>query len=121
MRKVWYVWCKGEFHDRVCGSTVGTCLHAHDAGSQATRQRAAVVANKTLTEFLLDAGLNAALETLADRRVFQLDEKRWDSFTAPLAAPPNNPKLRKLLTRKVPGKSDVGTTDRDHRLFSSAA
>ncbi len=65
-----------------------------------TLQRAAVVANKTLTEFLLESGLNAAFETLADRRVFQLDDKRWDVFMAALAAPPkNNPKLRKLLAR----------------------
>src|SRR6202140_6969 len=66
-----------------------------------TLQRAAAVTNKTLTEFLLDTGLNAALDTLADRRVFQLDQKRWDAFMTALAAPPkNNPKLRKLLARK---------------------
>ena len=66
-----------------------------------TLQRAAAVTNKTLTEFLLDTGLTAALDTLADRRVFQLDGKRWDTFMAALAAPPkSNPKLRKLLARK---------------------
>jgi uncharacterized protein (DUF1778 family) len=66
-----------------------------------TLQRAAAVTNKTVTEFLLDSGLNAAFDTLADRRVFQLDEKRWDAFMAALAAPPkNNPRLRKLLARK---------------------
>jgi uncharacterized protein (DUF1778 family) len=66
-----------------------------------TLQRAAAVTNKTLTEFLLDSGLTAALDTLADRRVFQLDEKRWNVFMAALAAPPrNNPKLRKLLARR---------------------
>lgn len=66
-----------------------------------TLQRAAAVTNKSLTEFLLDTGLNAALDTLADRRVFQLDEKRWNAFMAALAAPPKaNPKLRKLLARK---------------------
>jgi uncharacterized protein (DUF1778 family) len=66
-----------------------------------TLQRAAAVANKTVTEFLLDSGLNAAFDTLADRRVFQLDEKRWAHFMAQLAAPPkDNPRLRKLLARK---------------------
>jgi uncharacterized protein (DUF1778 family) len=66
-----------------------------------TLQQAAAVTNKTLTEFLLDSGLTAAFDTLADRRVFQLDEKRWDAFMAALAAPPkNNAKLRKLLARK---------------------
>jgi uncharacterized protein (DUF1778 family) len=64
-------------------------------------QRAAAVTNKTLTEFLLDTGLNAAADTLSDRRVFQLDKKRWDAFMAALSTPPkNNPKLRKLLARK---------------------
>ena len=66
-----------------------------------TLQRAAAVTNKSLTEFLLDTGLNAALDTLADRRVFQLDQKSWTAFMAELAAPPkNNPRLRKLLARK---------------------
>jgi uncharacterized protein (DUF1778 family) len=66
-----------------------------------TLQRAAAVSNKTLTEFLLDTGLNAAFDTLADRRVFQLDQKRWDAFMAALSArPKRNPRLRKLLARK---------------------
>jgi uncharacterized protein (DUF1778 family) len=43
----------------------------------------------------------ATLDTLADRRVFQLDEMRWKAFMAALAAPrKNNPKLRRLLARK---------------------
>ena len=33
-----------------------------------TLQRAAAVSSKTLTEFLLDTGLNAAVDTLAGRR-----------------------------------------------------
>jgi uncharacterized protein (DUF1778 family) len=66
-----------------------------------TLQRAAAVSHKTLTEFLLDSGLNAAFETLADRRVFQLDETDWNAFMAALASPPkSNPRLRKLLARK---------------------
>ncbi len=66
-----------------------------------TLQRAAAVANKTVTEFLLDSGLNAAFDTLADRRVFQLDEKQWAQFMAQLAGPPkDNPRLRKLLARR---------------------
>ena len=66
-----------------------------------TLQKAAAVSNKTLTEFLLDTGLTAAFDTLADRRVFELDQKRWDTFMAALAVPPkNNLRLHKLLTRK---------------------
>jgi uncharacterized protein (DUF1778 family) len=67
-----------------------------------TLQRAAAVTNKTLTEFLLDTGLNAAFDTLADRRVFQLDQKRWNAFMAALSVRPrNNPRLRRLLARKA--------------------
>jgi len=66
-----------------------------------TLQNAAAVTKKTLTEFLLDSGLTAALDTLADRKVFQLDDKRWDEFMDALAKPPtDNPQLRKLLARK---------------------
>jgi uncharacterized protein (DUF1778 family) len=66
-----------------------------------TLQHAATVTNKTLTEFLLDTGLTAALDTLADRRVFQLGEKQWDEFMTALSKPPkDNPRLRKLLARK---------------------
>jgi uncharacterized protein (DUF1778 family) len=67
-----------------------------------TLQRAAAVSTKTLTEFLLDTAVNAALDTLADRRVFQLDEKRWSKFMQELATPPKkNPQLRKLLARRA--------------------
>jgi len=66
-----------------------------------TLQRAANVRNKTLSEFLLDSGLNAAFDALADRRVFQLDAKRWNAFMAALAKPPkDNARLRKLLARR---------------------
>jgi uncharacterized protein (DUF1778 family) len=71
-----------------------------------TLQRAAAVSNKTLTEFLLDTGLNAAQDTLADRRVFQLDEKQWAKFMRELAKPPKkNPRLRKLLARRPAWKA----------------
>jgi uncharacterized protein (DUF1778 family) len=71
-----------------------------------TLQQAATVRNKTLTEFLLDTGLNAAFDALADRRVFKLDAKRWGQFMAALAKPPKgNPRLRKLLARKPKWKA----------------
>ena len=67
-----------------------------------TLQQAAAVANKTVSEFLLDSSLTAAFETLADRRVFQLDDARWDEFMTALARPPkNNPGLRRLLAHKT--------------------
>jgi uncharacterized protein (DUF1778 family) len=64
-------------------------------------QQAAVASRKTLTEFLLDSGLHAAHDALADRRTFMLDDEQWDSFMAALEAPPaDNPRLRALLARK---------------------
>jgi uncharacterized protein (DUF1778 family) len=66
-----------------------------------TLQQAATVANKTVSEFLLDSGLAAAYDALADRRVFQLDDAQWEAFMAALADPPqDNPGLRDLLARK---------------------
>lgn len=64
-------------------------------------QRAAAVSKKSLTEFLLDSGLHAAQGTLADQRLFVLDDTQWDAFEAALDAPPeDNPALRALLARK---------------------
>lgn len=66
-----------------------------------TLQQAAALKHKTLTEFLLDSGLNSAFDTLADRRVFQLGDADWKAFVAALdASPKSNPRLRKLLARK---------------------
>lgn len=65
-----------------------------------TLQQAAAASNKTLTEYLLDSGLSAAYDTLADRRVFLLDEPQWQAFEQALAAPPErNARLRALLAR----------------------
>ena len=64
-------------------------------------QQAAAASNKTLTEFLLDHGLEAAAETLADRRVFVLDEARWHAFVSALDRPPaENAALKSLLARR---------------------
>ncbi|HEV8680993.1 MAG TPA: DUF1778 domain-containing protein [Stellaceae bacterium] len=68
-----------------------------------TLQLAAAVANKTVSEFLLDSSLSAAFDTLADRRVFQLDEVRWAAFLNALDTPPQqNPRLRELFAVKPP-------------------
>jgi uncharacterized protein (DUF1778 family) len=71
------------------------------ASAKQVLQHAAAASNKTLTEFLLDSGLHAAYETLADRRAFVLDDKQWAAFMAALdASPADNPRLRALLARK---------------------
>jgi len=66
-----------------------------------TLERAASASNKSLADFLVDSGLDAAADTMSERRVFRLDEKRWDAFMVALDTPPQeNPRLRALLARK---------------------
>ena len=67
--------------------------------AKAGLQQAASSVNKTVSEFLLDAGLSAASEVLADRRVFVLNDEQWDEFQKVLDADPkDNPALEKLLS-----------------------
>ena len=51
-------------------------------------QAAAQAQDKTVSEFLLDSGLTSAAETLADRRLFILDDAQWLEFQAALDVPP---------------------------------
>ena len=49
-------------------------------------------------KFLLDAGVTAAEQTLADRRHFVLDESQWQAFQEALDRPvQSKPRLKKLL------------------------
>ena len=65
-------------------------------------QEAARAAHKNVSEFLLDAGIVAANQTLADRLRFELPPEKWDAFQQALDKPVSaKPKLRKLL--KEPG------------------
>ena len=65
-------------------------------------QQAAQAAHKNVSEFLLDAGIVAANQTLADRLRFELSPDQWTAFQAALDQPVSTkPKLRKLL--KEPG------------------
>ncbi len=61
-------------------------------------QDAARVAHKNVSEFLLDAGIIAANQTLADRLRFELSPEKWDAFQAALDQPVSaKPRLKKLL------------------------
>ena len=67
-------------------------------GAKQTLQRAAAVAQRSVSEFVLESALASAAETLADRQSFQLDEERWKAFVAALDAPPQvHPRLVRLL------------------------
>ncbi len=68
-------------------------------------QQAAMATHKNVSEFLLEHGLNAAENALADRKVFLLDEEQWQEFQDALDRPVTTKKnLQKLLTE--PGVFD---------------
>jgi uncharacterized protein (DUF1778 family) len=68
---------------------------------KALLQRAAASSHKNVTEFLLEAGINAAEETLADRRLFRLDDEQWKAFNDALDRPVvAKPRLARLLSKK---------------------
>jgi uncharacterized protein (DUF1778 family) len=65
--------------------------------------QAAEALGKTRSEFMLDSACRDAETVLQDRRLFVLDEARFQAFTDALDAPPqDNPALRRLLTEKAP-------------------
>lgn len=62
-------------------------------------QEAAQANHKSVSEFLLDAGVTAAQETLAARTRFSLSEEEWVQFQQALGRPvQEKPNLRTLLT-----------------------
>jgi uncharacterized protein (DUF1778 family) len=64
-------------------------------------QEAARVSHKNVSEFLLDAGINAANQALADRTKFDLSKETWTAFQKALDQPVKpKPKLKKLLSDK---------------------
>lgn len=68
-------------------------------------QEAARACHKNVSEFLLDAGVTAAAQTLADRRQFVLDDAQWQAFQEALDRPvQSKPRLKKLL--REPGVLD---------------
>ena len=61
-------------------------------------QEAARACHKNVSEFLLDAGVMAANQALADRRHFALDEAQWLAFEQALDRPVQlKPRLQQLL------------------------
>ena len=62
-------------------------------------QEAARVSHKNVSEFLLDAGVIAASQALADRRHFVLNDDQWQAFQQALDRPVQaKPRLKKLLS-----------------------
>ena len=62
-------------------------------------QEAARSCHKNVSEFLLDAGVIAANQALADRRHFALSDEQWQAFQQALDRPVQaKPRLKKLLS-----------------------
>ena len=67
-------------------------------GAKSVLKRAADIERKSLSAFLLDKGLQAAAETLADRSEFRLSARQFDAFAAALDTPVKpRPRLEKLF------------------------
>jgi uncharacterized protein (DUF1778 family) len=61
-------------------------------------QEAARASHKNVSEFLLEAGIIAANQALADRQRFELDEEEWKAFEKALDRPvQEKPRLEELL------------------------
>jgi uncharacterized protein (DUF1778 family) len=61
-------------------------------------KRAANAEEKSVSAFVLDKSLEAAAETLADRREFRLSAQQYDAFVAALDTAPNSrPRLERLF------------------------
>ena len=81
------------------------------AATKRTLQIAASIANRSLTDFVVESALSRADETLADRRAFVLSKAKWSEFQAALDAPTRPlPHMQRLLTEPGFFDSDSATT-----------
>jgi len=63
-------------------------------------QEAARTCHKNVSEFLLDAGITAANQALANRNQFVISDVQWQEFQQALDAPAQPlPRLKKLMTK----------------------
>lgn len=63
-----------------------------------TLQTAALAAQRSVSEFVLESALARAEETLPDRQKFGLNAAQWRAFQKALDSPPQpSPRLDKLL------------------------
>ena len=70
---------------------------------EAMLRRAAEVAQKSLTDFILDSACLAAEQTLIDQRLFFVPSERYEAFLDLLDAPiEETPALHALFARKAP-------------------
>lgn len=61
-------------------------------------RHAAQVEGTSITEFTVAAAMSHAIDVLADRRMFAIDDAAWNEFEAVLDRPvSHNPRLTKLF------------------------
>lgn len=71
-----------------------------DADTDRLVRQAAQTADRTLTDFVVDAAVVEAERLLADRREFVLDAEQWQRFVTLLdRSPEDNPGLAKLFSK----------------------
>lgn len=70
---------------------------------EAVLRRAADVAHKSLTDFILDSACKAAEQTLLDQRFFMVSGEKYQAFMEILESPIQcNNGLQELFSRKAP-------------------
>jgi uncharacterized protein (DUF1778 family) len=70
---------------------------------EAVLRRAANVAHKTLTDFILDSACQAAEQTLLDQRLFMVSTAQFDAINALFDRPEQeNLGLRELFNKRAP-------------------
>ncbi len=70
---------------------------------EAVLRRAAEVAHKSLTDFILDSACQAAEQTLLDQRLFMVSGSQYQAFLDLLDSPSEeNEGLRDLFSRTAP-------------------
>lgn len=89
---------------RVSTSARSARLGLRATGAQETiLRRAAEVAHKSLTDFILDSACQAAEQTLLDQRLFMVSGQQYQSLMDLLDRPAqDNPGLEDLFSRKAP-------------------
>lgn len=61
--------------------------------------QASQIRQMSMTSFILDQSYQAALDVVANQRLFSLSDQAWDQFCTALDAPPTElPRLKSLLS-----------------------
>jgi uncharacterized protein (DUF1778 family) len=93
---------KGE-HTMLSGKRIENISIRIDPFAKGLIDRAASLAGKTRSAFMIETSAKKAEEMILDQKIFTLSQDQWDAFDEMLRQPPSlNKKLRKLLTTKSP-------------------